>query len=310
LRLVAIDGTILTVPKNKETIKEFGDNVLSKNGKWLKAQASFATDVLNNICLDADLKSYKTAEKDMAETHLNSLGKYNLYLFDRGYFSREFLWKIFQTGNHFCFRVSRTACKEVIEFIKSKEKDIISEINTKNGKIKVRLTKVKLNKQEEEYLVTSLRDIKTFSALELKRLYHLRWGIEEQYKDMKYALSIENFTGKKVNSVKQDFFGNILMYNISMMTCKKVIDRKSNKLKKNKKSKKRKYKTNKRALLAKIKQCFIDLFLKSIEIEIKVENIINIVTKESVPIRKARSYKRNATFKAKFKHCKAYGTVI
>ena len=52
-RIVAIDGSVFILPRTKEMIAEFGENVLSNNRKWIKAQISFAVDVLNNICLDA-----------------------------------------------------------------------------------------------------------------------------------------------------------------------------------------------------------------------------------------------------------------
>ncbi|MEZ4950762.1 MAG: hypothetical protein R2784_15455 [Saprospiraceae bacterium] len=45
-RLVAIDGSVFTVHRNKETIKAFGDNVLSKGKTWVKAQISYATECL------------------------------------------------------------------------------------------------------------------------------------------------------------------------------------------------------------------------------------------------------------------------
>ena len=72
--MVAIDGTVLTVPKTPDNIKEFGENVLSANARWLKALVSFATDVLNNICLDAQIDAYKESEMDMAKEQINQLG--------------------------------------------------------------------------------------------------------------------------------------------------------------------------------------------------------------------------------------------
>lgn len=241
----------------------------------------------------------------MALTHFKELGTSNLYLFDRGYFGRDFLYQTYAAGNQFCFRVSSNACSEVIAFIKSEDVDIITEIKTKSGAVKVRLTKVALDSGELEYLVTSLFNQKKFSILKLKELYHYRWGVEEQYKDMKYALSIENFIGKKVNSIKQEFFANILTYNLSMMSCKSIIDKKSNV-----KSKKHKYVTNKRALLAKVKQCFVSIFFSNRRLELIIENITTFVAKESVPIKEGRKYQRAETFKAKRKYTNNYTPVV
>ena len=304
-RLIAIDGSVYTLPKTEDMIKEFGKNVLSENGKWIKAQVSFAADVLNNICVDAAIGPYKESEGKQALGHMSKLGENNLYLFDRGYFGRSFLGAVVQTGCQFCFRVQSNACQEVMLFIKSNLTDTITYIDVEGEKIKVRLTKILLDTGEEEYLVTSLFDTKTFTLSKLKALYHLRWGVEEQYKDMKYAICVENFIGQKPNSIKQEFFANILTYNLSMMSCKLLIDHASNK-----KKKKYRYKTNKRAVLAKIKQCFVRLFWDVGKVCEILDSIIKSVTKESVPIRKGRKYARGKTVKAKRKTHRAYVSVV
>jgi len=305
LRLIAIDGSVYTLPKTEDMIKEFGENVLSENGKWIKAQVSFAADVLNNICVDAAIGPYKESEGKQALGHMSKLGKNNLYIFDRGYFGRSFLKEVVQTGCQFCFRVQRNACREVIQFIKSNHTDTIAYIDVEGDKIKVRLTKILLDTGEDEYLVTSLFDTKTFTLSKLKVLYHLRWGVEEQYKDMKYAICVENFIGKKPNSIKQEFFANILTYNLSMMSCKLLVDHISNK-----KKKKYKYKTNKRAVLAKIKQCFVRLFFGVENVCGILRDIVKSVSKESVPIREGRKYIRGKTAKAKRKTHRAYVAVV
>jgi hypothetical protein len=304
-RLIAIDGSVYTLPRTKETIAEFGENVLSGNRKWIKAQVSFAADVLNNICVAATIGPYKQAESHQALALMGKLGKSNLYLFDRGYFGRLMLRDVVRTGCQFCFRLQKNACPEVVSFINSTKKDCIENIEAEGEWIKVRLTKVLLDTGEEEYLMSSLFDTSTFTPSRLKALYHMRWGVEEQYKDMKYAICAENFIGKSPNSIKQEFYANILTYNLSMMLCKSTIDRVSNK-----KKKKLKYKTNKRALLAKIKQCFVSLFFTAKNVLETLDKIIITVSKESVPIRENRKYKRGKTAKAKIKPHRAYLAVV
>lgn len=286
-------------------IKEFGENVLSDNRKWIKAQVSFAVDVLNNICVNAIIGPYKQAENKQACSLMSGLGKGNLYLFDRGYFSRLFLRDVVRTGCQFCFRVQRNACREFVKFMHSDKKDSIDYIDVEGELLKVRFTKVILDSGEVEYLITSLFDEEVYTPLKLKKLYHLRWGVEEQYKDMKYAICVENFIGKTPNSIKQEFYANILSYNLSMMLCKSKIDIVSNKRKK-----KWKYKANKRAVLAKIKQCFVWLFHTTTDICRILNEIIVSVAKESVPIRNNRKYERGPTKKIKTKVFRAYVSVV
>ena len=305
-RLVAIDGTVLTVPKTPDNIKVFGKNVLSTNAKWLKAQVSFATDVQNNICLDAQIGAYKESERDMAKEQINKLGQGNLFLFDRGYYSYDLLNTLDVTSNEYCFRVQKKANKEIIDFVNDPDRtDDIVFIND----IKVRLTKVELDNGETEYLLSSLLDFEKYTKAELKQLYHLRWGIEEQYKDIKHAITIENFSGKSPEFIKQDFYAKILSYNLSMMLFKDNVERIANKPVKSKAKRKYRYKANKRAILSKFKETYIKLFLKAVSVMDVISDAVISIAKEAVPIITNRHYPRAITHKAKIKTSRAYITV-
>jgi IS4 transposase len=50
-----------------------------------------------------------------------------------------------------------------------------------------------------------LLDTQRYPVQALKALYHTRWQIEEGYKRQKCWLEIENFSGKSVRSVQQDY---------------------------------------------------------------------------------------------------------
>jgi len=50
-----------------------------------------------------------------------------------------------------------------------------------------------------------------------KKLYHYRWGVEENYKREKQRLEIENFSGKSVAAVLQDFQAKIIALNLTSM---------------------------------------------------------------------------------------------
>ncbi len=83
-----------------------------------------------------------------------------------------------------------------------------------------------------------------------------------------------------------------------MMACKPLIDKLSNRTNG---KKKHKYKANKRALISKLKQCFVRLFFGKDSIENLIRKIVLILSKESVPIRDGRKFERSKTFKAKRK---------
>jgi hypothetical protein len=80
--------------------------------------------------------------------------------------------------------------------------------------IKLRLVRVDLP-GEVEVLITNLMDSTAYEARLFKSLYHLRWGIEENYKRLKQWVEVENFSGKSALSVKQDFYAKIVAMNLT-----------------------------------------------------------------------------------------------
>ncbi|MFT0820034.1 transposase [Wolbachia endosymbiont of Nasonia vitripennis] len=72
---------------------------------------------------------------------------------------------------------------------------------------------------EIEVLATSLMDEQKFQTGGFKELYFLRWRVETFFAKLKGRLSLENFTRKSVESVKQDFWSAIFISNLeSVMT--------------------------------------------------------------------------------------------
>jgi hypothetical protein len=88
------------------------------------------------------------------------------------------------------------------------------EMNLSDEPITLRLIRVDLP-GETEVLITNLMDAKRYSAQEFKRLYHLRWGVEEFYKRLKHHQEVENLSGKSVQVVLQDFHAKILAGNLT-----------------------------------------------------------------------------------------------
>ncbi|KHD05666.1 hypothetical protein PN36_34075 [Candidatus Thiomargarita nelsonii] len=68
-----------------------------------------------------------------------------------------------------------------------------------------------LSTGEVEVLVTSLLDSEKYTIQMLKELYHLRWGIETLFSVLKERLKLDNFTGKTVVAVRQDFFAALFL---------------------------------------------------------------------------------------------------
>ena len=83
--------------------------------------------------------------------------------------------------------------------------------------LKVRIVRFKISENTWETIATSLPKDK-FPPSVLKYLYHLRWGIETSFRELKYAIGVTNFHARKPDSVLQEIFARIVMYNF----CEKI----------------------------------------------------------------------------------------
>ena len=138
-------------------------------------------------------------------------------LFDRNYPSYIFLASLTKLGRHFTGRCSKKSFKAARNRFKQgvtnsnivtlKAEGTVKKRCQELGlpeKITVRFVRVRLSTGEIEVLVTSLLNEKKYTAQ--MELYNLRWGVEGFFGVIKERVKIENFTGKTVISIKQDFF--------------------------------------------------------------------------------------------------------
>ena len=191
--------------------------------------ASVFYDVLNKIVIDSGIHPRRTSEKQCAEDHLHFSQENDLVLFDRGYTA---FWLYAYLSHHnitFCMRAKTNQDLLVKAFVKSGKREAIvtfkpnkPSIKTCNEKglsskpITLRLVRVDLP-NEVEVLITSLMDEEIYDYTLFKSLYHLRWGIEENYKRLKQWAEIENFSGKSALSVQQDFYAKIVASNLTTL---------------------------------------------------------------------------------------------
>ena len=69
---------------------------------------------------------------------------------------------------------------------------------------------------ETEYLLTNLCD-SDFTKDDFLHIYHMRWGIETKYDDLKNKLRIEDFSGTTPLAICQDFYATMLLLNMAAM---------------------------------------------------------------------------------------------
>jgi len=231
-RLLAIDGSKIHLPNTPEIRQEFGtlkfEKTVGKNkkitGEHGYALASVIYDPLNKVVIDACLAPAKAYEVDLALQQLKHTQANDLILFDRNYPSYVFLASLAKLNRQFVGRCSKGSFKAAQEMFKQNITDSSLATLKAEGavkkkckalglpeKITVRFVRVLLSTGEIEVLVTSLLDEQKYPAPLFKELYHLRWGIEGFLGVLKERLKVDNFTGKTVISIKQDFYATVFL---------------------------------------------------------------------------------------------------
>lgn len=308
-RLVAVDGSTVQVPKNKETEKYFGSwHPAKSTDSCPMARVSQMFDVLNHINLDAVIAPKSNGERTLAAQHFQHLSKYDLVLLDRGYPAFWLFRLILSKGGQFCARLPIELWKSVLQaFITSNLKEQVIALepnylqkreclnqNLPTTPLKVRLLKIELDTGETEILITSLIDCIIYPYENFQELYFKRWPVEEHYKLIKSRVEIANFTGKSVQAIKQDFYARIFMCNLTSILAFAVHD----KIDEKHKESKLQYKINWTQALAKMKNSAILLFFRENVLGIIIE-LLNLFLANNSAIRPGRKFPRKKQFNSK-----------
>ena len=219
-RIIACDGSTINLPISKEIEEHFDRyNTNRHDGNHpILARISLFTDVCCEMILDAKIGTSTIGERAMAEEQLpivtkkmRNLGQQSLlYIYDRGYVSKEAIAQHVELGVDFIFRIQKGNYKKIWTRISKGEVDFEEVIN----KQKVRAVAITLSTGEIEVLITSLMDKQKVTLNHLNQLYQLRWRIEECYKKIKVTSELGNFSGNKLEAILQDFWGHLTICNI------------------------------------------------------------------------------------------------
>ncbi|MBL0019516.1 MAG: hypothetical protein IPP17_24555 [Bacteroidetes bacterium] len=101
MRMLAIDGSRLNLPRHKSTLEAFGEVGYGPNAdaQRIQAQCSFLYDVLNLTVLDAQIEPLSVGEKTLAYRHLEKVRQGDFLLMDRAttrLFSNSFQGRTFR----------------------------------------------------------------------------------------------------------------------------------------------------------------------------------------------------------------------
>jgi len=203
---------------------------------------------------------------------------------------------LMDSGIHLLMRVRKKFNIEIDEM--TSDEGIVT-ITHDNKNYHMRVVKLILDSGETETLITDLSE-DMFKTEEFKDLYFRRWPIEVKYDIVKSNLQLENFTGKTVLSVLQDFYTSMFLSNIATFA-KYISDEKIQKNNENKRLK-YEYKTNNNVLIGKLKDELIIVLLDKNpkRRERRMKKVLNEAAKNRVPIRTGRKVERKLPRKKRF----------
>ena len=124
-----------------------------------------------------------------------------------------------------------------------------------------------------------------FPTNEIKELYHMRWGIETSFRQLKYAVGLTNFHAKKLVYIKQEIWARLILYNFCELISARVA------------LKKHRYKTKHTYQLNYTRAIHICRFFLSCK-EKAPPDADSLISRELLPVRPGRSDPRKVKFQS------------
>lgn len=248
-RLLAVDGTALNIFHNPNDPDSYFQSTPDQKGfNQLHLTALF--DVENKLYVDARVEPKRKSKEGRALAAMvdhSELEGEIIIMGDRGLESYNVFAHVEQKGWNYLIRVkdpdrgsilsalnlpdqeefdqeiqlilTRKQTKEVkahpeiYKFIpKSSTFDYLDLHENKFYPISFRVVRVQVAENRYQSFITNL-SASEFSPAVIKELYHLRWGIETSFRELKYAIGLTNFHAKKMACITQEVFARLTMYN-------------------------------------------------------------------------------------------------
>jgi hypothetical protein len=300
-RVLAVDGSSITLPFTKELKKIYGLTKNQTNTGVVQARVSVLYDVLNKYVLDSQLSPKSVGERALGLLHIEKSRTNDLIIYDRGYPSYDFINTHITKSIDYLMRVkvsfsgvtksfiASNKRSQIVEIYPGKNVDISDKQYDKNTPIRVRLLRVDLPSGETELLITSLLNSKKYPDKIFKELYFKRWGVEIFYDELKNKLKVAYFSGYSNQSILQDFNAAIFISNVQTLIVSDLEDE----IKEQTNNRKLTYKINTNLSYGFMKNKIITLFFSNKNMEDIVDQLKILFKQELVPIRPNRSNKRN-----------------
>ncbi|MBO5559078.1 IS4 family transposase [Ruminococcus sp.] len=261
-RLFAVDGSDSHVPNNPDDPDSYFPNPIGRQYNLFHINAMYDllrhtyTDVIIQKKRNCN---ERTAFAEMVNVHKNDNIPI-IFTADRGYECYNDMAHIIESGHKFLIRVqdidkrgissgldlpdkwfdtcvtlrlTRRYTQEVIKMRASDNR--IKHIMTRFDYLPVdydrneppqfyeltfRIVRFKV-KDTYEVIMTNLPK-EEFSKGEIKKLYGMRWGIENSFRDLKHTIGLNYYHAKKPDSILQEIYSRMVMYNFCQLVTNHV----------------------------------------------------------------------------------------
>lgn len=262
-RLLAVDGTTVNLPRNPKSLSFVQNDSIPKGVNQLHLTPLY--DILSRTFADAVIQPEPQKNEIGALVGMlerNNFQQKTLVIADRGFEGYNLIAHCLEKPNlDFLIRVkqSRSAMREVAKLpMLELDCDISFQICTtqknsdkanknyvfvqvpKRSKpgtktkysrwdfgnyypMRFRICRFQLDNGEFETVATSLP--RSFTLEDIKQLYHLRWGIETSFRDLKYTLGLVNLHGRSDDFAEQEIYANLTAFNFASRVCRQAVIR-------------------------------------------------------------------------------------
>lgn len=105
--------------------------------------------------------------------------------------------------------------------------DYLPRKSDKTYELSFRIIRFPIGSNSYEIIITNL-DRNIFDVKKIKEIYHLRWGIETSFRELKYAIGLTSFHARKPGFIKQEIYARLLLYNYCELITTHVIKQMKN----------------------------------------------------------------------------------
>lgn len=253
---------------------------------------------------------------EMVDRHPILTGTKDVFIGDRGYCSYNNMAHVLEKGQYFLFRTKDIHSKGLVgnfdvpkqdsfdirvnvTLVRSRKKkiqiqdgcyrryvdanttfDYITYGSLDTYSLSFRIVRFPISENTYECIVTNLPE-EEFPMEQIKLIYFSRWSVEGAFRKLKYTIGLSNFHAYKPEYIKQEIWAKLIAYNITETLINHTVITHG--------TTKHEYKVN-FSVAAHICRAFLRLTTEKDSID-----VMNLLCKELIPIRKERQYPRLQT---------------